>query len=76
MERTQWDHSNTPPGARPLREFCRSVGIGITTAYEEIRAGRLIVAKVGVKTLVADDRGREWLRSREVTTVPRKRPED
>jgi hypothetical protein len=55
--------------ARPLRQFCADVGIGMTTAYEEIKAGRLIVAKVGAKTLVPDDRGREWLRSREVASV-------
>ncbi len=55
--------------ARPLRQFCADVGIGMTTAYEEIRAGRLIVAKVGAKTLVPDERAREWLRSREVLTV-------
>jgi hypothetical protein len=62
--------------ARPLRQFCADVGIGITTAYEEIRAGRLVVAKVGAKTLVPDDRGREWLRSREVAAVaPSRNPQ-
>jgi len=55
--------------ARPLRQFCADVGIGVTTAYEEIKAGRLVVAKVGNKTIVPDDRGREWLRSREVAAV-------
>jgi len=62
------DISN-PRLARPLREFCQAVGIGITTAYEEIKAGRLIVAKIGAKTIVPDDRGREWLKSREVAAA-------
>jgi len=61
--------------ARPLRQFCADVGIGMTTAYEEIKAGRLIVAKVGNKTIVPDDRGREWLRGREVNgAAPSRNP--
>jgi len=55
--------------ALTLREFCAAAKVGPTTAYEEIRAGRLIVAKVGTKTIVPVDRAREWLRSREVAAV-------
>lgn len=62
-------NSSDTPLARPLRQFCAAVGISPTTAYEEIRAGRLIVAKIGTRTLVPHDRGVEWLKGREVATL-------
>lgn len=60
---------NPRPNARPFRQFCQDVGISPTTGYQEVKAGRLIVAKIGTKTIVPDDRAREWLKSREVVAV-------
>jgi len=60
----------TRPSARPFRQFCQDIGISVTTGYQEVKAGRLIVAKIGTKTIVTDDRAREYLKSREVATVP------
>ena len=55
--------------AYTIDQFSRAVGVGKTTVYEEIAAGRLIAAKVGAKTLIPADRGREWLKAREVADV-------
>ena len=38
--------------AYPFRQFCRLVGIGVTTGYAEVRRGRLRVVRCGRKTLV------------------------
>lgn len=62
------------PLAWPFRYFCEEIAnIGTTTGYKEVNAGRLIVTKVGRKTLVTPERGREWLRSREVAVLPQSR---
>ena len=54
--------------AAPLRafsidEFCRRYGIGRTTAYAEISAGRLRRRKVGKRSLIAEDDAEAWLDS-------------
>jgi len=46
-----------------ILELCRSVGIGRTTAYEEIRSGRLKVIKVGKRTLITAEELQRWLES-------------
>lgn len=58
-----------PPLAYSIPEACRIASIGRTKLYEEIGAGRLIVAKVGNKVLVPADRLREWLTRHEVSKV-------
>lgn len=55
--------------AYTVSDFARVASVGKTTIYEEIAAGRLVAAKIGAKTLIPADRGREWLKSREVTAV-------
>lgn len=55
--------------AYTIADFARVASVGKTTLYEEIAAGRLIAAKIGSKTLIPADRGREWLKSREVAAV-------
>jgi len=55
------------PIALPLRafgiaEFCRRYGIGRTTAYAEIAAGRLRCLKVGKRSLVTEDDAEAWLK--------------
>jgi hypothetical protein len=44
-------------------EFARRNRIGLTTAYVEIRAGRLIARKVGRRTLVLAEDARSWRES-------------
>ena len=44
-----------------IAEFCRAYGIGRTTAYQEIAAGRLRAVKVGQRTLIASDAAEAWL---------------
>jgi excisionase family DNA binding protein len=49
------------PRAFPIIEFCRRYGIGRTTAYAEIAAGRLRAVKVGKRTLISVDAAEAWL---------------
>ena len=51
-------------------EFARRNRIGLTTAYVEIRAGRLIARKVGRRTLVLAEDARSWRES-----LPKLQPE-
>ena len=44
-------------------EFCRRYGVGRTTAYSEIKAGRLQVVKAGKRTLVPADAAESWLKN-------------
>src|ERR1700693_5616643 len=46
-----------------ITAFCERYGIGRTSAYEEIAAGRLQVVKAGKRTLVPADAAESWLRS-------------
>ena len=47
--------------AMSIEEFCDRYGIGRTTAYAEIKEGRLRARKCGRRTIIADDDGDEWL---------------
>jgi hypothetical protein len=53
----------TEKRAFSVAEFCERYGIGRTSAYEEIAAGRLQVAKAGKRTLVSADAAESWLRN-------------
>jgi excisionase family DNA binding protein len=46
-----------------IAEFCERYGIGRTSAYQEIRKGRLRVVKVGKRSLVTEDSAEEWLQN-------------
>jgi hypothetical protein len=46
-----------------IAAFCENYGIGRTSAYEEIAAGRLQVVKAGKRTLVPADAAESWLRN-------------
>ncbi len=46
-----------------IAEFCSRYGLGRTTAYEEIKAGRLEVVKAGKRTLVPVDAAESWLQN-------------
>jgi excisionase family DNA binding protein len=41
-----------PRAALTVAEFCAALSIGRTTFYEQVRAGRIRVLKVGTRTLV------------------------
>lgn len=45
-----------------IAEFCQRYGVGRTTAYTEIKHGRLRARKCGKRTIIANDDGDEWLR--------------
>jgi excisionase family DNA binding protein len=47
--------------AFPIFEFCRRYGVGRTSAYQEIAAGRLRAVKVGRRTLISHDAAEAWL---------------
>jgi excisionase family DNA binding protein len=49
--------------AMSVRDFCKIYGIGRTSLYAEIAAGRLKVRKVGRRTLIGDDDAEEWWHS-------------
>jgi hypothetical protein len=46
-----------------LEEFCFRNAIGRTTAYKEIKEGRLHPKKVGRRTLITIDEEARWLSS-------------
>lgn len=43
-----------------LEEFCFRNGIGRTTAYKEIKEGRLLPKKVGKRTLISLEEEARW----------------
>lgn len=49
--------------ALSIDAFCSRYGIGRTTAYQEIAAGRLRAVKVGRRTLITRDAAEAWLAS-------------
>jgi excisionase family DNA binding protein len=44
-----------------IAEFCENYGIRRTKAYEEIKAGRLRIVKVGRRSLVRETDAESWL---------------
>jgi excisionase family DNA binding protein len=46
-----------------IAAFCERYGIGRTSAYEEIAAGRLQAVKAGKRTLIPFDASESWLRN-------------
>ena len=53
-----------------IAAFCEHYGIGRTSAYVEIREGRLRVVKVGERTLVPEDAAESWLSNLPTPTQP------
>jgi len=54
---------SSAPEALTLDEFCKRVKMGRTKAYEEVRAGRLVVRKNGKKSIVTVGDGQRYLES-------------
>lgn len=53
-------NSSDDCSAYSIDRFCRRYDIGRSKAYEEIRAGRLKIRKVGTRTLIAHDDATAW----------------
>jgi excisionase family DNA binding protein len=49
--------------AYSIADFCSRYGVGRTTTYEEIKAGRLRIVKAGRRTLVTADAAESWLKN-------------
>jgi hypothetical protein len=47
--------------AMSLAEFCEDYNVGRTTAYQEIKAGRLQARKCGKRTIITEDDAENWL---------------
>ena len=53
------------PLAFDIPKFCEAHDIGRSTVYEEIRAGRLQIMKVGKLTRISIEAATKWRRQRE-----------
>ncbi|MGL5448056.1 MAG: DNA-binding protein [Rhabdaerophilum sp.] len=49
-----------PLFAFSVEQFCQRYSIGRSSTYEEIKAGRLRVKKVGSRTLIAQEEATRW----------------
>lgn len=47
--------------ALSIAEFCKRYGVGRSSAYEEIKSGRLEARKVGARTLITFEAAENWL---------------
>ena len=57
-----------------IDRFCEAFGVGRSTAYAEIRAGRLKAFKVGERTLIAGEDALAW-RDRHRAAFPKRAAE-
>ena len=46
--------------ALSIAEFCQRYGVGLTKAYNEINAGRLLARKSGRRTLILSTDAQRW----------------
>ena len=53
-----------------IEEFCRRYGVGRTTAYAEMKAGRLRRRKVGRRSIIAEEDAEAWLNALPIVTPP------
>jgi predicted DNA-binding transcriptional regulator AlpA len=64
--------------ALSIAAFCQQYSIGRTTAYAEIKAGRLRLRKVGTKSLIVFEDAEAWINSlplaRATSSTPSKKP--
>lgn len=58
-----------------IKDFCAAFGIGRTTVYGEIRAGRLRAVKVLDRTLIPSESADEWWRGVVGTADGKRYPE-
>jgi hypothetical protein len=55
--------ATAPPAAYSPKAFEQAYEIGHTKLYEEIKAGRLIVRKLGKRTIILTEDAVAWARS-------------
>jgi hypothetical protein len=53
-----------------IEEFCRRYSVGRTTAYAEMKAGRLRRRKVGKRSIIAQEDAEAWLHGLPIGTPP------
>jgi hypothetical protein len=53
-----------------IGEFCRRYSVGRTTAYAEMKAGRLRRRKVGKRSIIAQEDAEAWLQGLPIVTPP------
>ena len=53
-----------------IKEFCRRYSVGRTTAYAEMKAGRLQRRKVGKRSIIAQEDAEAWLHGLPIVTPP------
>jgi hypothetical protein len=56
--------NNRPRGAMSVSDFAAWAGLGRTTAWKEIKEGRLRAVKVSARTIIVTDDAHAWLTSR------------
>jgi hypothetical protein len=56
--------NNSLPGAMSVNDFATWAGIGRTTAWKEIKEGRLRAVKVSARTIIVTDDAYAWLTTR------------
>lgn len=54
-------HTEPDIQARTVAGFCAAYGVGVTTTYALISAGKLRTVKAGRRTLIVEASAREWL---------------
>ena len=64
-------HRRTLQRAMSIEQFCQRYDIGRTSAYAEIREGRLRARKRGRRTIIADDDADNWLQRLPVMVASR-----
>jgi len=47
--------------AYDIKSFCKAYSVSRSFVYEEIRAGRLKIVKVGRRTLITKKDAKDWL---------------
>jgi len=63
----------SPPAALSIEDFCARYAIGRTTAYTELKAGRLRPTKVGRRTIIAVSDADAWLAAARDASEPARR---
>lgn len=61
--------------ALSVTEFCARYGVGKTTFYEELSAGRIRARKLGKKTIVPVEEADNWLRNLPLARKPKSEPQ-
>lgn len=62
-------HSSTDNrGALTVNEFCRWASIGRNTFYNEVKAGRICLRKIGRKSVVTMADAGKWLANLPIAT--------